>query len=321
MVVKYGTGFDKIDNAGNRVKSGEFKIAFEKRTIPLNEILLVESSDSMKENCATLIPGKLCVPLSGNIAIQKGFGVIVFLLFTVSLLLLIARFKKETENNAYWIPVSIVWALFCLVGLESWALPFSADPPRFFMFLTLPLAVIVPKGVLMLSEMLKKYIKTEYLIALLFVAVLYTSAYPKYVVQTAMWPYGVMWLNSEHVQGYITIKEKFPADSMMFPLCMGDNAVIGMDKLSLAWDNDVLNFRQNAMSKSPSEIYNFLKSKGYEYLILDLYCIKKCSSDQNNVRSMDACTADVNRMAEQLSNHTKFTPSWSNNAVLLYKLN
>ncbi|MBM3309764.1 MAG: hypothetical protein FJY77_05850, partial [Candidatus Altiarchaeales archaeon] len=150
MVLKYGSGFEKIDGAGRRIQSGEFKIAFEKRTIPLNEILLVEEFQPRQndtcflapfrtpqsDNCAKLVPGKYYIPLYGNIAIQKGFGVVLFLLFIVSIVLLIVYFKRETlsySGNSYWIPVSIVWAVFTFIGLESWALPFSVDPPRFFM--------------------------------------------------------------------------------------------------------------------------------------------------------------------------------------------
>jgi hypothetical protein len=319
MVLKYGSGFEKIDGAGRRIQSGDFKIAFEKRTIPLSEILLVEpSQDSQQGNCATLIPGKYCIPLSGNIAIQKGFGVVLFLLFIISLALLVVYFKRESQNNAYWIPVSIVWAVFTFIGLESWALPFSVDPPRFFMYMTLPMAILVPKGVLMLTDILRKYAKPETVIAVLLILVLYTSAYPKYVVQTAGWPYGVMWVSPEHIQGYIAIKQALPPEARVFPMCMPDSSVIGMDKLSYPWDKEVLDFRESILEKTSSQIQYFLKNKGYEYAILDLSCIVKCDENKNQT---EYCINKVNNIAEEMAKSGKFTQVWSNQGVLAYKIN
>lgn len=317
MVVKYGTGFEKIDGAGNFIKSGNFKIAFEKRTIPLEEILLVSPAGGQPAGCATLIPGLYCIPLYGNIALQKGFGVVVFLLFILSIILLLARYRHETKDGGYWIPVSLVWSAFTFIGLESWALPVSVDPPRFLMFMTLPLVVIVPKGVLMLTEMLGKYIKPEHLLLLLAAAVLYTSAYPKYEVQTAIWPYGVMWMNVEHIRGYVNLKQWTPPDARVFPMCMSDSAVIGMDKLSYAWDREVLDFREKILERTPLELHLFLKNKGYEYVLLDVSCINKCMKNGTE----EECVSKINGIAGSMVKNGGFVPqNWSTQAVLAYKV-
>jgi hypothetical protein len=318
MVLKYGTGFEKIDNAGNLIKSGEFKLAMDKETVPLETIALVQSFEGKQpDDCATLIPGKYCIPLTGHISLQMGFGVVLLLLFIVSVILLIVRYRTETQGNAYWIPVCIVWAVFTAVGLESWALPVSLDPTRFFMFMTLPVAILTSKGTLMLMDLLKKHVKPTHFLILIFIAVLYTSAYPKYIVQTAMWPYGVMWNGLEHIQGYAALKKLLPPEAKAFPMCTSDSAVIGMDKLSYAWDEEVLDFRKTILDRNASEIYSFLKSKGYEYAILDVSCIVKCDVNKNQT---NACVDKVNKIAEDIGKSGKYTLTWSNNAVLIYKL-
>lgn len=318
MVLKYGTGFEKIDRAGKRIQSGEFKIAFEERVMPFEEVILLQSfQDKQPDNCAALIPGRYCIPLSGNIAIQKGFGVVLFLLFIISLILLVVYFKREVQGNAYWVPVSLVWGIFTLIGLESWMLPVSVDPPRFFMFMTLPMAILVPKGVLILTDLLKSYVKPEHVMMVLFIAVLYTSAYPKYVVQTAIWPYGVMWNGPEQVQGYVALKSALPPDAKVFPMCMADNAVIGLDKLSYAWDGDVLDYREKILDRTPSEIYEFLKKKGYEYAILDVACIVRCNKDGTE---MNSCMEKINKMADDISKSGLYAQAWSNKAVIVYKI-
>lgn len=318
VILKYGTGFEKIDATGRRIQSGEFKIAFEERVIPLDEILLVSSFDGdQPAGCALLIPGKYCIPLSGNIAIQKGFGVVVSLLFVLSAVLLMVYFKKESGGGSYWVPVSLVWSILMFIGLESWALPVSVDPPRFFMFLTLPMAIVVPKGVLMLTDLLRRYVKPEYVIAVLVIAVLYTSAYPKYEVQTAVWPYGVMWNNPEQLQGYLALKEILPPESTVFPMCMEDKTVIGLDKLSYAWDKEVLDFRETILDRDAIEIHDFLRNKGYEYMVLDTSCILKCSEGGDEIES---CAEQINKIAVEIQNSGKYSPKWSNNAVLLYKI-
>ncbi|MFH1126175.1 MAG: hypothetical protein V1703_03540, partial [Candidatus Altiarchaeota archaeon] len=318
MVVKYGTGFDKIDGAGTHIKSGEFKIAFEKRTIPLNEIILLESYEGKQpEYCATLIPGRYCIPLYGNIAIQKGFGVVLFLLFVISIALILVYYRRETQGNAYWIPVSLVWSAFTFIGLESWALPVSVDPPRFLMFMTLPMAILVPKGVLMLAEILKKHVKPEWVIAILVIAILYTSAYPKYVVQTANWPSGVMWVNEEQIQGYVALKTQLPPDAKVFPMCMPDSSVIGVDKLSYPWDWDVVDYRNKVLNASVVETHKFLREKGYEYVILDVACIAKCNREGGE---LDPCAEKVNKLSDEMQKTGLFKPAWSNKMVLVYKI-
>ncbi|MDD5111951.1 MAG: hypothetical protein PHG85_05355 [Candidatus Altiarchaeota archaeon] len=321
LVFKYGS--EGVNNAAapglmNAIQKGDFRLIYDLEFITLDKIMLVEPYSGAKpEMCATLVPGKYCIPLYGNIAIQKGFGAVIFPLFAVSAAILLLRYRKETEGGAYWVPVSLLWGLFTFIGLEAGALPIGVDPPRFFMFMTLPMAILIPKGVLIIADMLKRYAKPEYVIAVLVVAVLYTSAYPKYVVQTAMWPFGVMWSSMEQVQGYSKLRTSLPANAMVYPMCLGDRSVIGLDKMSIAWDKEVLSFRDGILDRTPEDIYRFLKGKGYEYAILDVSCLVACDKEMNNT---EYCLSKVNKMAADLSKNGGFSAASSNNAMVLFKL-
>jgi len=126
-----------------------------------------------------------------------------------------------------------------------------------------------------------------------------------------------MWKSSDQVQGYLAIKDMLPPETKVFPMCMPDSSIIGLDKLSFPWDGDVVSFRDSVAGKSPAEIHSFLKEKGYGYVILDISCVFNCVEAGGN---SDACISKVNEIAKGMSDSGLFASAWSNSAVLLYKL-
>jgi hypothetical protein len=94
-----------------------------------------------------------------------------------------------------------------------------------------------------------------------------------------------------------------------------------MDKMSLPWDRDVVDFRAQAMNKTPQATYAFLKSKQYEYLLVEAYCIKRCAQPQNQTQeSLDRCSADFHRMLAGIMAHKGFERTYYDDQAGMFRI-
>ena len=104
-------------------------------------------------------------------------------------------------------------------------------------------------------------------IALLVALIFMTSGQQKYDVNTAMWGPGQMWTSMDEITGYTWLKT-LPVNTRVFAYS-GDEQVIGFDKFSCLWCDDVVKFRENLFYTNASDLYNWLKKEKYEYLVVD----------------------------------------------------
>jgi hypothetical protein len=49
----------------------------------------------------------------------------------------------------------------------------------------------------------------------------------------------------------------------------GDEIVIGLDKFSCMWCDNLIEFRKDLLYQNVSELYNWLKKEKYQYLVMD----------------------------------------------------
>ncbi len=109
-----------------------------------------------------------------------------------------------------------------------------------------------------------------------------TSLVPKYTVNTAQWPPGGFWTSNEEIAGFIWMKDNLPANTKVFSF-VNDATIIGMDKLTCAWCDDIKEFQKNGINESASGISSFLKSKGYKYLVIEgQFAIRYGINETNN---------------------------------------
>jgi len=295
-VMKYGIALGKI-YATQQIVSFNIKFGHENKVYPLEEIVFA--------------------PPFGNIFIHHGFGIIVTLLFLISFFWIIANFK--TAKREYWIPVTLSWFIFTFIGMESWALPVSIYADRFWGFLPIPVAIIAAQGIIIVKNICEKQrISWFYIMILIIAGILYTSAYPRYMVQSSPgWPPGSSWSSGEQLQGYIGLKN-LPPDTKVFPACMQDAFVIGFDKLSFPWDKEVIDFRNSTFNKSAYEVFSWLKSKNYEYIIFDTSCITDCTNKQEG--NVDFCADRLNKFLNATKNSNLFSLAYSTKGFILFRV-
>jgi hypothetical protein len=243
----------------------------------------------------------------------EGVGEVLFLLVILSLISFIMKPKVLTKS---WLAVSVGWLFLSIAGLESAVLPINVTPSRFWTFLAISAAVVCGKGFSILLESTGKHaFMRKTLLAAIITGVLITSALPKYIIQTSMWPYGIP-LSEDQFRAYMMLKQ-LPPNTPVFTACYLDDIVIGFDKLAFPWDREVINFRKNSLPYvSPEELRAWLDDKGFRYTVIDLSCLKECSKREDS----GLCTLKWKDLKERMDSSSLFKRHYQNYDSAIYEL-
>ncbi|MBD3387574.1 MAG: hypothetical protein GF416_00990 [Candidatus Altiarchaeales archaeon] len=228
--------------------------------------------------------------IHGDMFMQHGFGAATILLTILAFDFAFRRKLRKFTAKKPWFAVMALWLAFTLTFLFSPGLQFSIYPQRFWGTAAIPLAVFSGFMLAHLSEL--KFIpkkKANYAFAFFILLLLFTSARPKLNVQTTTW--GVTDLRTEigsDFSAYLALKD-LPPDTPVYPFCTLDKYVIGFDKLSYAWDDEIEESRADPIHADPETLHTILKSRPrpYEYIIFDYACVKRCMEELS--MSKDDC--------------------------------
>ncbi len=253
--------------------------------------------------------------LNNKIDNPIGLGIVLFLLVVVSAIIALVRLKKLASKKNLWVTITLLWLLFAFLGLHQarLPLPFTLFAYRFWAIFAIPAVMIAAEGVSQIIQLCKKLKFSHYFVTIpLFVLLLATSAYPKYSVQTAMWPahaYGSV----EEMMSYEWVRNSIPQNSYVIPLCndndWSDRKIIGLDMMVEFWDLDLRDFRRGWVNKSTDEIHTRLKEKGYEFTTIDSSCVTQGYDPE-----------EVQKKAEEMIGTGKFQLIHQNTGLLVFKI-
>lgn len=222
-------------------------------------------------------------PFASKIDQPVGFGPAMALLLVIGVIA--AIYALRSQENRDTAAIMLLWLAYGLVGTEGNLLPIKLVPHRFWVFLAIPVAILAGYGAVKVFEYVEKNRKGMELIAkaLIVAALLFTSAYPKGVVETWQWPPGAKWVSEEQISGYTALKG-LPANTPIFGFCMGEQFADGMDKAGYAWIKEVRDYKNRSITDSMDGNYAFLKKYGYQYAVIDQSCLKAFTADQINAK-------------------------------------
>ncbi len=213
-----------------------------------------------------------------------GIGVIVTILCFIGIAYLtIALFSirnKEQASKFSYIPIVFAWLIFNLLSVLGSYLPIRMDFHRSWMLLAFTVAIIAAEAIYVIAMQLKKYNMPFFIpIIVIFTGILFTSGLQKYQLNTTPgWPPGFIWNSFEEIQAYNWLKDNLPIDTKVYPICgSGDKKLIGFDKLAFSWrDEGAWEYKtlDKAATLPAAEAANYIKSKGYDYLVIDGDCVK-----------------------------------------------
>jgi hypothetical protein len=270
----------------------------------------IETAADMYINPAYTLWDLLIAPIVTKIDQPIGFGVLAFLLAMCGFIYLIVKYKEK--NHA----VIASWFIFTFIGLMGGHLPFSILTHRFWAYVSIPLAISAGIFVVFILEKLwnRKVIFTASCIILAIGIFgipffeefnVYTSWYPKYVVETAQWPPGTDWSSIPELEAYMWMHDTLK-NKKVFSLCKEERYLIGFDIETEFPNPETDAFRKNLANTSVQDIGAFTSS--YDYLSLEYSCVKKAylTEEQLNARA--------NQLAQQ------YTVVFMNDEVVIYKI-
>jgi len=169
------------------------------------------------------------------------------------------------------------------------------------MMLAIPVCILAAEGANGLANLAKRSIGNigKYaLIAILLTGIYFTSTQQKIAVNTADWPPGGFWTSGEELGTYVWIKDNLPKNSRVFTF-VNNGPVIGMDMYTCHWCFDVRDYQKNGFNETAQENYNWLKSKGYEYLIVDGQTAQRLGAEETNKKIQELAASGLFKMKLQ----------------------
>lgn len=200
-----------------------------------------------------------------------GIGIVICLLFLVSLILIFYSYKNMKNEKKKWIIITLGWFLFTFLAVNSMTfhLPIGFYSFRVWMILAIPVSIIAAEGFWFVVGFPRQLKIPKIIIILLLVFLIFlTSGKQKYAVNTAIWYPGNEWTNMEDSLDYAWLRNNLPVNSRVF-VYTGDEKAIAFDMFSCLWCDDVIGFRKDILNKNVSELYSWLKRRNYQYLTID----------------------------------------------------
>jgi hypothetical protein len=218
-----------------------------------------------------------------------GIGIVVSVLLIIGLIFILLRYKSLFKERNSWLLVTLIWFIFVYFGVNTmtYNLPIGLVAFRFWLLLGIPVALLAAEGTWFFMGLFKKYHALKFIIlVLIIVGILFTSASQKYSFNTTTWPTSSAWSGGsmEEPFEYGAWFNSIPKNTKVFTFSNRDKLVIGFDSYSCMWCENVDKFRNGCiLDKSNEELYDLLKSEGYEYLLFGRmttkYVSKTCSGE------------------------------------------
>lgn len=239
-----------------------------------------------------------------------GIGIFISLLLIVSLVFIIIKYKALFKKNSQWILISLLWLIFTYLGINSMTfnLPIGLFAFRFWMLFAIPVALLSVLGMWLLFNIASKFnIPKIFILIVVIVGILFTSAHQKYSVNTAIWPPGAFWTSNEEIQGYMWFKDNIPSGTKVFTF--SNNALInGLDKFICNWCNDVRDYQSKGFNQTIEQNYDWLKKDQYKFVIIDGQAARKFGANETN------------KKLQELINSIKFKPVFNNDGMIIFEV-
>ncbi|MEA2036318.1 MAG: hypothetical protein U9O94_02335 [Nanoarchaeota archaeon] len=246
-----------------------------------------------------------------------GVGIVLSLLLIFSLIIIIMSYKSLLKEKNHWLVVSVFWLFFTFLGINSvtFRLPVGLFAFRFWMLFAIPLSLVAAHGFSFIVRFLKQIgVPKIATISLLIILIFLTSGQQKYTVNTAMWGPGQAWTSMEEISAYVWLKG-LPPDTKVFAYS-SDEHILGFDKFSCMWCDDIIEFRKDLLNKNAPQLYNWLKKERYEYLIFD----GKAYRELGSVFGINETNEILPQRLDEIGRHGRFQVAHQTQGAVIFRI-
>jgi hypothetical protein len=138
------------------------------------------------------------------------------------------------------------------------------------------------------------------LLAIAVAGMIFTSGIAKYQVNTAFWM--APDINPQDAlqgKGHAWLKT-LPVNTPVFAF-YGNAYVQSFDKYSCDWCPEVIDFRKGIVNMSGQQIHTYMKSRGYEYAVIDSFYADRAGLNRTNEQLGEMISSGLFTPAEQAS--------------------
>jgi len=238
------------------------------------------------------------------------FLILILLLSLFSIILLIINsIKNENFKEKYLIFVLLLFSL-SFYAVNASPFKYKISPFRTWMLLAIPICILAAHSAITLINTTKKYtgkIGGLVILILILSGIYFTSTQQKISVNTANWPPGAFWTSGDEIGAYLWMKENLPTNSKVFTY-WNSGPVIGMNMFTCHWCQDIRDYMDNNFNDTATDTHNWLKSKEYEYLIIDGQTAKFLGQEETNNK------------IKSLGESGLFNPVFQNQGAIILKI-
>ncbi|MBS3139735.1 hypothetical protein J4479_01895 [Candidatus Woesearchaeota archaeon] len=204
-----------------------------------------------------------------------GIGIIVTILALVGTIYILVKYKShlvEYKNSS--LIITLFWLIytFWAVNGETFPISIARGAFRTWMLLAIPVSIVAAEGIFFLKSVISGYTKNKLIwrliLTILLLAIILTSAKQKYDLNTAIWPTSSAFSSPQEAFEFGAWFKTIPDNTRVFLYSPRPKIVIGFGKWGCNWCQDELDFRINILDRTAEELYEFLKNKNYEYLLI-----------------------------------------------------
>lgn len=244
-----------------------------------------------------------------------GIGLVLSILLFVALFILILEYKSLTRKENHWKIINFVWFLFTLYAVNGARFTIRLSPFRTWMLFAIPVSIFAGYSIFIIISFCKsieKFVNINFIIRsstiiLILLGLWFTSGNQKYTVNTTPgWPPGAFWTSMEELQGYIWLKN-LPPNTKVFSFT-NDGIIIGFDKFTCAWCDNVVEFKETAIEVSTEDLHKWLRDNNYDYLTIGGQEARKFGMDMVSNKTRDIISTGL------------FRPEHQTNGVIVFKV-
>lgn len=223
-----------------------------------------------------------------------GVGPTLCFLGLIGMLMYLAElFRKREDDGRRRIEhlTILFWLAFTFVGMNTatFDLPIGLFAFRFWMLFAVPVAFLAAEAFLQILAFITRPLIRYAAGTLFLVSIAITSGYPKFDINTGIWPWGVGWTSKEELKGYLWLKDHLPAQTKVFSFTRSE-FLPGFDMHSDYWRTAHQEAFDGARDMPVDELHSRLKDAGFEYVIVGERDLKTLGQPQMTTL-MDAMNA------------------------------
>jgi hypothetical protein len=199
-----------------------------------------------------------------------GVGIVISALVLLAVVFILWKKSALLERKNTWLFISMFWLVFTFWGVNGQTFPVSVarGPFRVWMLMAIPLSILAAEGIYHIKKYFPKGLRWVVIGAIL-VGVIFTSGVQKYELNTTSWPTSGSFAHPGEAAAYGEWFSTLEDDTHVFLYSPRDKLTIGFGKFSCSWCQEVINFREDILSKSVADLHAFLISQDYSYLVIN----------------------------------------------------